>query len=124
MGPFLAKFQPQFLLVSAGYDAGAQEPLGNMMLSATGFSRISQFLIDQAEKLCGGRVAFFHEGGYNKCTVPFSALRVIENLSRIKTNLYDPLDEEIQLYEYHELQPHQEKVIQRIEADFQEGKYF
>lgn len=43
-------------------------------------------LIALAEKLCSGKIVFFHEGGYNRNTVPFSALAVIEELSGIKTN--------------------------------------
>jgi acetoin utilization deacetylase AcuC-like enzyme len=63
--PALRRFQPQLILASAGYDAHWRDPLGPMALSVAGYHRITQTLIDCASELCGGRLAFVLEGGYN-----------------------------------------------------------
>lgn len=63
--PVLRRFQPQLILVSAGYDCHWNDPLASLGLSLEGISRISQTLVELAEELCGGRVVFALEGGYN-----------------------------------------------------------
>ncbi len=63
--PRLQAFQPQMLLVSAGYDAHWQDPLAMAGLSLTGYAAIARRLVSAAEALCGGRVLFVLEGGYD-----------------------------------------------------------
>ena len=63
--PSLEKFNPDIILVSAGYDAHWDDHLANLNLSLKGFDWISRKLIDTAEKICSGKIVFFLEGGYN-----------------------------------------------------------
>jgi len=63
--PKLVKFNPGFIIVSAGYDAHWNDPLANLSLSLTGYSWISKTLVDLSEKLCNGKIVFTLEGGYN-----------------------------------------------------------
>jgi acetoin utilization deacetylase AcuC-like enzyme len=63
--PALERFQPDFLLVSAGFDAAAGDPIGGMRVSAEGF----RALADQAGTACS-RSALILEGGYNTDTLP------------------------------------------------------
>jgi acetoin utilization deacetylase AcuC-like enzyme len=63
--PAIAAFQPELLLVSAGFDAAAGDPLGGMMLTADGFRELAR----RGRALCG-RVAAVLEGGYNIDTLP------------------------------------------------------
>jgi acetoin utilization deacetylase AcuC-like enzyme len=63
--PSLQKFNPDIILVSAGYDAHWDDPLANLNLSLTGFNLISRQLIKASEELCSGKIIFFLEGGYN-----------------------------------------------------------
>jgi len=65
LAPALTAFQPDFLLVSAGFDAAEADPLANMAVSADGFDGIARFLEDQARRLCGGRLVSTLEGGYD-----------------------------------------------------------
>ncbi len=63
--PSLIRFQPDLILVSAGYDAHKDDPLANLNLSLTGFNWISRELIKVADEICAGKIIFFLEGGYN-----------------------------------------------------------
>lgn len=63
--PIIRRFQPQLILVSAGYDAHWDDPLANIGLTLTGYHWLAQSLIDLAAELCQGRIVFTLEGGYN-----------------------------------------------------------
>ena len=63
--PALEKFQPQMLLVSAGYDPHRDDPLGGMQVTTEGFRWIMQQLLHLAKERCGGKMAVTLEGGYN-----------------------------------------------------------
>jgi len=63
--PLARRFEPDVMLVSAGYDAHWQDPLAMMRLSLTGYARLSQELVAMAGELCDGRILFTLEGGYN-----------------------------------------------------------
>jgi len=64
VAPCLRRFKPEIILVSAGYDAHWADPLAWMLLSLTGYRRIVDVLVREAEALCGGRLVFSLEGGY------------------------------------------------------------
>jgi acetoin utilization deacetylase AcuC-like enzyme len=63
--PAIAAFRPEFLLVSAGFDAHYQDPLGEIELSTGAFAWMSQQARTLAETLCGGRMVSLLEGGYH-----------------------------------------------------------
>jgi len=63
--PFIQKFQPALLLVSAGFDSHWSDPLTTLGLSTGGFLSLSQKLVELAGEWCKGRVVFVLEGGYN-----------------------------------------------------------
>jgi acetoin utilization deacetylase AcuC-like enzyme len=59
------RFDPQLILVSAGFDAHWNDPLGQMNLSTAGFAQLTKIIIDLAQTLCHGRLVMVQEGGYN-----------------------------------------------------------
>jgi acetoin utilization deacetylase AcuC-like enzyme len=63
--PAIDAFRPEILLVSAGYDAHARDPLAGMRLSESGYSRLAGLLKDAADRHCHGRTAWVTEGGYH-----------------------------------------------------------
>ena len=65
IGPRLESFQPDLLIVSAGFDAHWDDPLASAGLSLRGYADITRKLIGYAGALCGGRVLFVLEGGYH-----------------------------------------------------------
>lgn len=63
--PVLRQFEPEWILVSAGYDSHRDDPLGGMKLDANGFGQIVNLLNSAAEELCEGRILYVLEGGYD-----------------------------------------------------------
>jgi acetoin utilization deacetylase AcuC-like enzyme len=65
VAPALEAFAPDVLLVSAGFDAAAGDPIGGLEVTEDGFAALTSRATAVAE-----RVAFVLEGGYNTQTLP------------------------------------------------------
>ncbi len=65
MAPAADRFDPQLILVSAGFDAHWDDPLGEMNISTAGFARLTEIIIQLAQQLCNGRLVMVQEGGYS-----------------------------------------------------------
>ncbi len=63
--PAAERFAPDLLLASAGFDAHWVDPLANMQLSLAGYDRLTRACLQMAERLCGGKIVFVMEGGYD-----------------------------------------------------------
>ena len=63
--PALNAFQPQLILVSAGFDAHAADPLGELLLDEDDFRWVTQLVVAAAKQHAGGRVVSVLEGGYD-----------------------------------------------------------
>ncbi len=63
--PAAQRFNPQLILVSAGYDAHRADPLATMEVSVGGFVQMTETIKRLADELCGGRLALTLEGGYD-----------------------------------------------------------
>ena len=64
LAPIIEAFEPELVLVSAGFDAHAMDPIGGMQLSSKGFGAISGIIRDGAAKV-SAPVVYVLEGGYN-----------------------------------------------------------
>ncbi|MGE5278970.1 MAG: histone deacetylase [Acidobacteriota bacterium] len=74
--PIARRFEPDLVLVSAGFDAAEGDPLGDMRLSPAGYAAMT----DRLGRLADGRVVLALEGGYNLDAIARSAeacLRVL-----------------------------------------------
>jgi acetoin utilization deacetylase AcuC-like enzyme len=74
VGPAAWRFQPQLILVSAGYDAHWDDPLAYLQLSIGGYTAIARALKELAEELCDGRLVFTLEGGYHLEALAYAIL--------------------------------------------------
>ena len=74
----LEKFEPELLLVSAGFDAHINDPLAGLCLIEDDYRWIGEQLSATAEKCCGGKSVSFLEGGYN---LQYLASSAVEYLS-------------------------------------------
>ena len=88
--PALEAFEPDLIVIACGFDAGALDPLGRMLLPAAAFGAMTERLLDAASRLCAGRLVASHEGGYSAGHVPFCGLSVIERLSGLSAGIDDP----------------------------------
>ena len=114
--PALERFRPELIVIACGFDAGALDPLGRMLLAASVFGELTSRLVDAAAQLCDGRLLASHEGGYSAGHVPFCGLAVIETLSGVSAGIDDPFS---YLGEIpgQELQPHQEAAVEVAAAN-------
>jgi acetoin utilization deacetylase AcuC-like enzyme len=62
--PIARRFQPQLILVSAGYDPSWTDRLGSMLMTTAGFFGLTRTLVDLSDELCSGRLVLTLEGGY------------------------------------------------------------
>jgi len=63
--PELESFQPELIIISAGFDAHAEDPLAGLLLVDDDFLWITQQILDVADKYAEGRVVSMLEGGYS-----------------------------------------------------------
>jgi acetoin utilization deacetylase AcuC-like enzyme len=63
--PAAEKFQPEWILVSAGFDPHRRDPLAGMNLSEAAFGAMANSLLALAQRFSEGRIAFLLEGGYH-----------------------------------------------------------
>jgi acetoin utilization deacetylase AcuC-like enzyme len=75
-----AKFTPDLLMISAGFDAHKDDPLGQLLLSDDDFVQMTRVVKDWANESCGGRVVSCMEGGYNLSTLGETIRRHVREL--------------------------------------------
>ncbi len=63
--PAAEKFQPEWILVSAGFDPHRRDPLAGMNVTEEGFGAMARLLLALANRFADGRIAFLLEGGYD-----------------------------------------------------------
>jgi acetoin utilization deacetylase AcuC-like enzyme len=63
--PALRAFKPDFLLISAGFDAHRADPLANLQFEDADYRWVTEKLLEVAGECCGGRVVSTLEGGYD-----------------------------------------------------------
>jgi acetoin utilization deacetylase AcuC-like enzyme len=81
LAPAAEAFAPDFILVSAGFDIAASDPLGGMEISTAGFGAVTRELAALAERCCSGRLAHVLEGGYDLAALRKGVERVLIELS-------------------------------------------
>ena len=59
------KFQPEIILLSAGFDAHKRDPLANINLESRDYYRLTKAIVDIANRHCQGKIISFLEGGYD-----------------------------------------------------------
>ena len=64
--PMLADFRPDFILISAGFDADYRDPLAQLNWHPEDFSWLTLKLRELATQSCGGRIVSMLEGGYDR----------------------------------------------------------
>ena len=63
--PVLQSYAPEMVLLSAGFDAHARDPLGGMLVSTDGYAKMTRALCAFADRCCAGRLVGVTEGGYD-----------------------------------------------------------
>jgi acetoin utilization deacetylase AcuC-like enzyme len=80
--PRLLDFAPEFLIISAGFDAHMRDPLANLNLVEADFVWATQKIMDVADRVAEGRVVSLLEGGYDLEALASSAAAHVTTLMR------------------------------------------
>ena len=80
--PALERFRPQFVIVSAGFDAHADDPLAHLQLVEDDYVWITERILDMADRHAEGRVVSALEGGYNLSALGRSAAAHVQAMMR------------------------------------------
>jgi acetoin utilization deacetylase AcuC-like enzyme len=78
--PVARQFDPQFVLVSAGFDAHRDDPLASIELTEESFAAMTDALVSLADEHCSGRIALLLEGGYSLAALRDSVRATLDAL--------------------------------------------
>lgn len=81
--PALRSFSPELLIISAGFDAHAHDPLAQLRVREADFTWVSEALLAVADECCPGRVVSLLEGGYDLDALASSAAVHVKALMRL-----------------------------------------
>jgi len=79
----LNEFRPQFILLSAGFDAHKNDPLANVNLESKDYYVLTKEIMKIAKKICGNKIVSILEGGYNLSAIQESAKYHVEALLEV-----------------------------------------
>lgn len=90
VGPLLRRYRPDMLLVSAGYDPHWMDPLASMAVTVPGFRQMATRIKDLAAVLCGGKMAWVLEGGYDLRALAAAVEATVRVLAGSDLEVEDP----------------------------------
>ena len=76
----LDEFKPEFILISAGFDAHKDDPLAQLNLITEDYYTITKMLLETSKKFCNGKVVSILEGGYDLQALQDSTKRHVDAL--------------------------------------------
>jgi acetoin utilization deacetylase AcuC-like enzyme len=79
----LNEFRPQFILLSAGFDAHKNDPLANVNLESRDYYILTKEIMKIAKKICSNKIVSILEGGYNLSAIQESAKYHVEALLEV-----------------------------------------
>jgi acetoin utilization deacetylase AcuC-like enzyme len=82
--PIAIEFEPEIILVSAGFDIHFNEPLGGMRVTPLGFAALTRSVLNTADVCCGGKVIMTLEGGYDLQGLRDSVRAVLRELAGLQ----------------------------------------
>jgi acetoin utilization deacetylase AcuC-like enzyme len=89
--PAANAFQPQIVLISAGFDAHANDPLAGMLVTERGFASLARRVVEIADEHADGRAVAFLEGGYDPPALAASVVATLAELDGDDASLADAL---------------------------------
>ena len=84
--PRMESFQPEFIIISAGFDAHKDDPLAGICLSTEFFGWMTDRVMEIAGKHCQGRIISLLEGGYNLTALPLCIEQHLLHLNSAATS--------------------------------------
>ena len=78
--PVLNEFNPDLIIIAAGFDMHFSDPIGNSLLTSISYYRFTEKILKISEQICEGKLAFILEGGYSLIGLPQCVYAVIQSL--------------------------------------------
>ena len=76
----LKEFKPEFILISAGFDAHKDDPLAQIKLETDDFYTITKRILETSKIFCNGKIVSILEGGYDLAALRDSTKRHVDAL--------------------------------------------
>lgn len=90
--PIVRQFEPQLILVSAGFDTWHRDPLGGMRVTEAGYSALFRLMQSWSSMYCPGRLVMGLEGGYDPEGVAAGVLTACQTMAQNNTTTLGKLD--------------------------------
>ncbi len=84
--PLAAEFEPDLILISAGFDMHPADPLGGMQVTPRGFAGMTRCVMELADACCQGKLVLALEGGYAVDVIGESVWAVLMELAGLTTS--------------------------------------
>lgn len=108
--PIIRDYDPQLIIVSAGYDAHKDDLLGGMAVTSEGFAQLAQLVCEDAEATSAkGKVVGFLEGGYHLGGLAESVLSTLEVWTQTR---------KVEVHQPQRMDPTVLKLLARLQTDF------
>jgi len=89
--PLAEEFKPELIIANGGSDAHFADMLGNLGLTVNGFFALSRTIVEEAEKVCHGKLVLMTGSGYNPAVLPLCLYTLTAGVVGLeKTNVNDP----------------------------------
>lgn len=88
--PVARGFQPELIILSAGFDAHWLDPLAGMNLSIDGYMKLVETVMALADELCQGKLVCVLEGGYHLDVLAHCVLSTLRTLTGSPKGVSDP----------------------------------
>lgn len=106
LDPILESYNPELIMISAGFDAHFQDPLAGMRLTNEGYRRLISRNLLAAKKYCSGKILFHLEGGYD--------LKILTDNVEVMVKLCLDPPGDLEKFEEADIEPlleHYEKIL-------------
>ncbi|HAW60364.1 MAG TPA: histone deacetylase [Actinobacteria bacterium] len=90
VSPLVGQFEPDLIMVAAGYDGHFADPLAGLNLTVRGYAEMTKRVRRLAHDFCGNRLIFSLEGGYDLGALSRSVLATISELASLGLEVEDP----------------------------------
>lgn len=109
--PALRRFRPDVIVVPSGFDASCFDPLGRQSVTASGFRRMTEILMNVATETSDGRLMMTHEGGYSPTYVPICGVTVLSEMAGVPVDVIHELYAGFDTMPEHELSSWQKEAV-------------
>ena len=87
--PIVQQYEPQFILVSVGFDGHYTDPVGELALSASCYLKTTSYILQLASRLCRRKLVAVLEGGYSLSHIGEMATAVVAEMAGVSYTLRD-----------------------------------